>query len=104
MNVIERAVLLAPGDEIGASDLRVGERDEPSILAPNLEGPFAAARDEMLKAFEKRYLREALARSRGRIGETARRAGLNQRTLYAMMRRHGLRKEDFKGPPSGGSG
>jgi DNA-binding NtrC family response regulator len=58
----------------------------------------------MLVAFEKRYLLRALARSRGRIGDTAQRAGLNERTLYAMMRRHGLRKEDFKGPPLDGSG
>jgi transcriptional regulator with PAS, ATPase and Fis domain len=105
MNVIERAVLLAPGREIGVSDLRVGQQDdEPSILGSNLDRPFAEARDDILAAFEKRYVREALARSRGRIGETARRAGLNARTLYAMMRRHGLRKEDFKGPSSGGSG
>ncbi len=34
---------------------------------------------------------------RGRVGEAARRSGVNERTLYAMMRRHGLRKEDFRG-------
>jgi DNA-binding NtrC family response regulator len=104
MNVIERAVLLAPGSEIGVNDLRLGERDESSVAEPNLDRPFAEARDEMLVAFEKRYLLRALARSRGRIGDTAERAGLNERTLYAMMRRHGLRKEDFKGPPQDGSG
>ena len=31
------------------------------------------------------------------------RAGLNERTLYGMMKRHGLRKEHFKETPRGRS-
>ena len=30
------------------------------------------------------------------MGETARMAGVTERTLYALMRRHGLRKEDYR--------
>jgi DNA-binding NtrC family response regulator len=111
MNGIERAVLLAPGHEIRVRDFRGGEtwssaRGEPPRSEPPPEGarfedyfdrPLADAREELASAFEKRYLERVLALSRGRVGDAARRSGVNERTLYAMMRRHGLRKEDFRG-------
>jgi len=37
-----------------------------------------------------------LRQTAGRVGETARRAGIDPRSLYTKMRRHGLRKEDFR--------
>jgi DNA-binding NtrC family response regulator len=45
---------------------------------------------------EAAYLEELLRTTGGRIGETARRAGIDPRSLYTKMRRYGLRKEDFK--------
>jgi DNA-binding NtrC family response regulator len=52
--------------------------------------------DSLIASVERRYVTELLRATRGRIGETTRRAGLNERALYALMKRHGLRKEDFK--------
>jgi DNA-binding NtrC family response regulator len=108
INVIERAVLLAPENEIRVSDFRGGEswadRDSPKSApkaAPERgEGrfarPLAEAREEVSAAFERDYIEHVLSACHGRIGEAARRSGVNERTLYAMMRRHGLRKEDFR--------
>ena len=110
INLIERAVLLAPENEIRVSDFRGGEswassRDEAPSALPRAEGPrfegcldkpLAEAREELSSAFEKDYLERTLTLCRGRVGEAARRSGVNERTLYAMMRRHGLRKEDFR--------
>jgi DNA-binding NtrC family response regulator len=42
------------------------------------------------------YLNDLLERTGGRVGEAARQAGLDPRSLYAKMREHGLRKEDFR--------
>jgi DNA-binding NtrC family response regulator len=114
INLIERAVLLAPGNQIQVSDFRGGEswapapEEAPSALPPaggaRFEGyfdkPLAEARAELSSAFERDYLERALTLCRGRIGEAARRSGVNERTLYAMMRRHGLRKEDFRSSSS----
>jgi DNA-binding NtrC family response regulator len=33
----------------------------------------------------------------GRIGEAAKRAGIQERSLYEKMKQFGLRKEDFRG-------
>jgi len=107
INVIERAILVAPGEEIGSSDLRLEGLD----VSPDKEDPesprsgesegwvgvsLKTAREQWTAAFERSYLARLLEATGGRIGETAKRAGVNDRTLYSLMRRHGLRKEDFR--------
>ncbi len=107
INVLERAVLLCPGTEVGVDDLPaalVGSRragqaagdGDAGADEPLLDRPLAAARDEVLAAFERRYLARLLAATHGRVSEAARRAGVNPRTLFDLMRRHDLRKESFK--------
>jgi DNA-binding NtrC family response regulator len=110
INVIERAVLLAPGSEIRVSDFRGGEswaasaQELPSAPARSPRLPFESyfdrplpkAREELSLAFERDYLERTLTLCQGRVGDAARLSGVNERTLYAMMRRHGLRKEDFR--------
>jgi DNA-binding NtrC family response regulator len=112
INAVERAVLLAPGDEIRLEDLpqRIAWAGG-SLPAPSgdqvawkpgdlperlLATPLREARREIVAAFERSYLEGLLRASRGRIGETAARAGINERSLYDLMRRHRLRKADFK--------
>jgi DNA-binding NtrC family response regulator len=58
--------------------------------------PFAEARRQAAAAFERVYLERLLQETQGRIGETAVKAGIDPRSLYAKMRRLGLRKEDFR--------
>ena len=111
INVVERAILVAPGEEIRESDLRLEGRDvsldrdsgsnETASRSEASEGweglSLKEARDKWTAAFERSYLTRLLEATGGRIGETAKRAAVNERTLYTLMRRHGLRKEDFRG-------
>jgi len=112
INVIERAVLLGSGPEITLDDLprgiaaarsggrkdgkgdAGGGRDRLSIPGPDM--PIRAARREVVSRFEKAYLTSLLRMTRGKIGESARRAGIDERSLYDLLKRHGLRKESFK--------
>ena len=48
-----------------------------------------------MAAFERRYLHTLLTRTQGAVGETARLAGINPRTLYDKMKSYGLAKEDY---------
>jgi DNA-binding NtrC family response regulator len=109
INAIERAVLLAPENEIRVSDFRSGESFAAAAPGPQapppaerfrfedyFDRPLAEARERLSSAFEKDYLERMLTLCRGRVGDAARRSGVNERTIYAMMRRHGLRKEDFR--------
>jgi DNA-binding NtrC family response regulator len=114
INTIERAVLLCSGDGIELRDLpqsitsRAGlvaleDPLEPGLATPDawIEKPLRVVKEALIASVERRYVAEMLKATRGRIGETAKLAGLNERALYALMKRHGLRKEDFK-PPGGG--
>ncbi len=111
VNAMERGVLLADGAELGLSDLpsRIRGGGEPVLALGDplhcrfeslpdglLEKRLIDARKEVLSAFEFRYLHDLLTSTNGRIGEAAKRAGLNERSLYDMMKRHGLKKEGFK--------
>ncbi|HSF20185.1 MAG TPA: sigma-54 dependent transcriptional regulator [Vicinamibacteria bacterium] len=102
MNVVERAVLLAPGRNVRVDDLRASNQWEAEPTRTEMppgdrrRRSLAEARRDVVARFEQEYLRHLLGETRGRIGETARVAGITERTLYTMMRRYGLRKEDFK--------
>ena len=109
INVMERAVLLAPRSTIELDDLpvpirrslpnaRVGhpERSEDRDADVDTDRPLDAVREVAVATLERTYLRAALRRTSGRVGETAQLAGISPRALYDKMRRYGLRKEDFR--------
>lgn len=115
INVIERAVLLCESDTITAVDLPENIAVSPTsagrtprgtgpthVTAPVtfpsewLEQPIREARQVIVAEFEKIYLTRLLELTGGRVGETARRAGIEPRSLFEKMRRHGLRKEGFR--------
>ena len=113
MNVIERAVLLCGSDSIDLDDLpqpirtgsstkRMSSQARPlwdshqDMPEEMIRKPLANARREVLEDFERAYLSKLLKMTGGRVGETAKRAGILPRSLYDKMKQYGLRKEDFK--------
>jgi DNA-binding NtrC family response regulator len=113
-NAMERAVLLCRGSRIGLADLPVAVAQVTSAasrsptgrsedaLSGVLDGdwterPLRDVRKAAVDAVENAYLGEVLRQTRGRIGDTAERAGIDPRSLYDNMKRLGLHKEDFKG-------
>jgi DNA-binding NtrC family response regulator len=111
INVIERAVLLCRGTEITCADLpaplvaQQPDSDPEQALGPLaggpapdhwLDRPLKEVRREAIEAVESVYLRGLLERTDGRVGETARLAGIDPRSLFSKMRRYGLRKEEFR--------
>ena len=114
INVMERAVLLCRYHEILQEHLPVAiaknampsaygsvARAPDGDLILNIpedwrDLPLSALKGSMVDALEKAYLSTLLSETRGSIGLTAEKAGLNVRSLYNMMRRHGLHKETYK--------
>jgi DNA-binding NtrC family response regulator len=112
VNVVERAVLLAPGPEITAADLpdeirrAAAPAPQPEAGLPRTPTPgagevtgYAQARRAALEQFERTYLTHLLGRSGGHVGEAALRAGLNPRSLYDLLRRHGIDWRDYRFVP-----
>jgi transcriptional regulator with GAF, ATPase, and Fis domain len=112
MNVIERAVLLTTASQITRADLPeaisrqslagplTSVAHDPGasadVPADWLGRPWTEVRERALLGVERAYLRALLESASGRVGETAARAGMSPRSLYEKMKRHGLRKEDFR--------
>ena len=61
-----------------------------------LQKTLQEARSEVLEKFERTYLSGLLRLTNGRVGEAAKRAGIQTRSLFDKMKRLGLQKEDFK--------
>jgi DNA-binding NtrC family response regulator len=111
VNAMERAFLFASPEGIRVEDLPVrivaaatekgplpSARSDSGEVLPDevLSRPLSEARKEILAAFETRYLSVLLRQTGGRIDATAARAGITERSLYDLMKRRGLRKDDFR--------
>lgn len=86
-NLIERLVILVPGDHITADDIppsyRTGEPAEPPIKNEYLAiDDFKFAK----KAFEEVYLREKLRQNDGNVSQTARRIGVGRSYLHKKLK------------------
>jgi DNA-binding NtrC family response regulator len=109
INTVERTTLLCSGTEITLHDLpeavagmRLREpagAEKPSIGLGSsewLDQPWPEVRRWILEAAERAYFEQLLETCGGRVGDTARRAGIDPRSLYEKMQRHGLRKEQYR--------
>ena len=89
-NVIERLMIMVPGDSISAADLAfLGQRDGPS---PELTGPppshmtLHEARDR----FERDLILRTLGEHQGNMSRTAEALGVERSNLYRKMRAFGI--------------
>lgn len=118
-NTLERAALLVERDVLELSDLPasivahgalaappisaatepVGDADPVVALPPQWSSQtWRVVREGLLSAGERAYLAAVLKATGGRVGEAAKRSGMSSRALFEKMRRHGLRKEDYRDP------
>ena len=81
-HAVERAVLMAQGPQVRASDLALhDERD--GGRGPSLE-------EMPLEDVERLLIQKALARAQGNVSHAARALGLSRSALYRRMAQHGL--------------
>jgi DNA-binding NtrC family response regulator len=100
-NLIERAHIIEqssvltpesfPGELFESETSAGGIRIDSSITLKEL-------RQAGIEQIERLYLKEMLTEEQGSISGTAKRAGVTTRQLFKLMKKHGLRKEDFKVP------
>ena len=92
-NVIERLMIMVPGDVIEASDLGfldIGIGDPRHAAPPPAIGPLFEARD----AWEREYILAALSAFEGNISRTADALGIERSNLYKKMRGLGIAPRD----------
>jgi two-component system response regulator AtoC len=103
-NVVERAVAVAGGERVEAADLPPDVLAEPGAPVPPApqaalaalpyKDAVAGARDRVTRE----YLVALLGEFGGNVTRAAERAGLERESLHRLLRKHGLRSEEFKKP------
>ena len=97
-NVIEQAAVLAPGEAIEASDLRLpagGAGASVTAPAESAALPFAEAKRDAVESFERSYLLAALRANGGNVSRTAAAIGMVRQSLQQKIRELDLRAEDW---------
>ncbi|MCH8132768.1 MAG: sigma-54-dependent Fis family transcriptional regulator [Myxococcales bacterium] len=96
-NAVERAAVMAPGDEITDEDLNIsdGGTEGPAVDADVSGLPFSDAKKRVVESFEKSFLLAALRRNSGNISRTAESIGMVRQSLQQKIRELGLRSEDW---------
>jgi transcriptional regulator with GAF, ATPase, and Fis domain len=98
-NVVERAIIVARGPDVTASDLDFGRRagvHQPlptpaaGTMLSALQGGSAQPLQARLHEQEKNEIVAAIDRNQGNIAGAARALGINRSTLYYRLRKHGL--------------
>lgn len=95
-NVIDRALVLAPGarrfSELKISlEASVGSGEDVGVRT---DLPYKDAKDVVLESFERTYLRELMARHRDNLSAAAREADVDRKHWRTLLKKHGL----FDGP------
>lgn len=104
-NVVRRAVLLAPGDQITPQDLKE-HMESPAqypftqqfslFFTEHLERPYHQAKKEILSFFSRRYIEYLLSKTGGNVSQAARLAKLERQSFQRLMRQYGIKSEDFR--------
>jgi Nif-specific regulatory protein len=93
-NVIERALILAKGSELTATDLEFTRRPSPSTSPSSSSSSSSSGGDrplqERLQEQERAAIINAIDQAHGNIAHAARALGINRSTLYYRLRKHGL--------------
>ncbi len=103
-NVVLRAIPFCAGDLIDLQALpdalrTVRPAGDPSRGAspfpatdPGL--PYHEAKEQLVEAFEARYLEDLLERCDGNLSKAAREAGVDRKTIARMLKRHGIQARE----------
>ena len=98
-SLMERAYILESSSILTPENFPVAlfSGDDPvSPVTVSADESLAQARKRAVDDIERVYLKQQLERCAGRVGETARAAGITPRQLHSLMKKHGLRKERFR--------
>ncbi|MCX7990577.1 MAG: sigma 54-interacting transcriptional regulator [Proteobacteria bacterium] len=95
-NVVERAIILAQGDELKLKDFPIHIQSvtpETEIIASNKN--LWEQRDEQLALFEKNLIKRYLKQTMGNVKKASELAGIPRPTFHNLMKKYSIRREDI---------
>lgn len=93
-NKLHHAMVVAAGEWIEPDDLGL-----PTVAAApgelDLAQPFRDLKAEAVAQFERHYIVELMTATGGNIAEAARRADIDRKNIWALLKRYGLERANF---------
>jgi DNA-binding NtrC family response regulator len=102
-NLMERAYILEPTSVLtpGSFPSEIFPFETPADLADvYADQTLTEARRMAVDQIEVAYLKKKLTENKGRIGDTAVSAGITTRQLHKLMKKHDIKKEEYKPSPN----
>jgi DNA-binding NtrC family response regulator len=100
-NVLEHVTVVAePGRAIRPDDIPIYEDTVPEstatagLPAAIFNESFHTAKEQLVAHFEREYLTRLTARAAGNMSKAARLAGIDRTTLYRLLEKHSIRRDD----------
>ncbi len=99
-NVLRRAIILGRDEVIKPEDIEWEESDEFEcpVEAEVLDMSYKDAKNRVLERFNLEYIGNVLMRNDGNVTRAARQCGMERQALQQIMRRYGIKSEDYRGP------
>jgi DNA-binding NtrC family response regulator len=97
-NIINRAILLSTGNVIKPYEIGwIPEQADSCVVGREIHGmDYKEAKEEVLHRFHAEYLGELLRRNNGNVTHSARECGLERQALQQILRRYGVKSQDFR--------
>jgi transcriptional regulator with GAF, ATPase, and Fis domain len=94
-NIIERAVVLAEGRQVGVTHLPLHLQETPSGAISGDEG-LLEARERMVSDFERQALVRFLCETRGNVSRASRLARITRRNFHRLMLKYSIKAEKYR--------
>jgi DNA-binding NtrC family response regulator len=90
-NIMQRAVVVSPADEIRPSDIKIpGALEAPGAAPGDWALPYEQARRRALLSFQRAYFEALFKRTGANISKAARQADVTRAALYGIMKKTGI--------------
>ena len=88
-NAIERACLLAQGNQLSIDDALAQDGGQPA-LGIRTDLPFKEAKGQLVEMFEREYIEDLMRRHKMNLSAAAREAQIDRKHLRELIRKYGL--------------
>ena len=98
-NAVERAVAIASGPVLLPRDLPAELSSPAAVLPPGpvlATLPYREVLEQAQDRVSREYLVALLSEFQGNVTRAAARAGVERESLHRLLKKHGLRSDDFK--------
>ena len=98
-NLMERAFILETTNILTPESFPAeffNHSKKAAVLHVNTRLSLAEARREAIDGFERQFIKQILAKNRGRINKSSEEAGISTRQFHKLMVKYGIEKKDYK--------